>query len=245
MIQDILTVVWKESRELIAMQGTLKGGLLRYAITFGILGVYLPYSFGRDFLEVPVFGLIYVWFSMFMGVGVVLDSFAGERERHTLETLLASRLSDTAILFGKILAAVIYGFSLTMVLMALGLTVVNIAYWNGQITLYPADITAFVVLAAMLVSLFFASVGVLVSLRAPTVRQGSEMLMVALIGIAAVPFVLFFLLPDAWKKSLLDVVVSAGVTSLAVGALAVLVVLCLVTLYAAILSFRRDKLILD
>ena len=37
---------------------------------------------------------------------LVADSFAGERERHTLETLLASRLPDRAILAGKLLVPV-------------------------------------------------------------------------------------------------------------------------------------------
>ena len=37
--------------------------------------------------------VMWMWFSLLLVINVVADSFAGERERHTLETLLASRLS--------------------------------------------------------------------------------------------------------------------------------------------------------
>ncbi len=65
------------------------------------------------------------------------DSFAGERERHTLETLLASRLPDHAILSGKLLVCVLYSFIMTIIFIVLCLAVVNIAYWNGQLLMYP------------------------------------------------------------------------------------------------------------
>jgi ABC-2 type transport system permease protein len=245
MIEDIKTMMWKEFKEIVAMQGSLKGSLVRYGITFAVIGIYMPLNFGRSFVEMPYFLLMYVWMTMFLGIGIVLDSFAGERERHTLETLLASRLSDRAILYGKISAAVLYGFGMTLVLIALGLTTVNVAFWDGQIAMYPLDMFAFALVAAFLISVFFTALGVLVSLRAPTVRQGSETLMVALIAIAVIPVVLFFLLPDDWKTKLLDAIISAGVVSLAAGAIAVLVAMCAVALYVATLRFRRDRLILD
>lgn len=245
MIDDIKTMVWKEFRELAAMQGSLKGGLVRYGITFGIMGIYLPLNFGRSFVEMPYFLFIYVWTTMFMGIGIVLDSFAGERERHTLETLLASRLADRSILYGKIIAAVLYGFGMTLVLIVLGLVTVNVAFWNGQISVFPPEIFAFALVAALLVNVFFTALGVLVSLRAPTVRQGSETLMVAIIAIAVVPIVLFFLVPDEWKTKLLDAIVSAGLVNLGIGVIAVLIAMCAVALYVATLRFRRDRLILD
>ncbi len=245
MIDDVNTMLWKEFREIKAMTGSLRGGLIRYGLTFGILGIYMPLNFGRSFIEMPFFLLIYVWTTMFLGIGIVLDSFAGERERHTLETLLASRLSDRAILYGKISATVIYGFGVTLALILLGLVTVNVAFWDGQVRIFPLDILAFVLAAALLANIFFTVLGVLVSLRAPTVRQGSETLMVAIIAIAVVPFVLFFILPDEWKGKLLDAIVSAGVINLGVGVIVVLIAMCAIALYAATMRFRRDRLILD
>ncbi len=245
MIEDIKTMMWKELRELLAMHGSLKGAIVRFGITFGIMGIYLPLNFGRSFIEMPYFLFIYVWTSMFMGIGIVLDSFAGERERHTLETLLASRLSDRAILYGKIGAAILYGFGMTLMLIVLGLVTVNVAFWNGQISVFPLEAFAFALVAALLLNIFFTALGVLVSLRAPTVRQGSETLMVAVIAIAVIPFILFFLVPDEWKDKLMDAVISAGMTNIGIGVLVVLVAMCAIALYAATLRFRRDRLILD
>jgi ABC-type Na+ efflux pump permease subunit len=47
---------------------------------------------------------------------MITDSIAGERERQTLETLLASRLPDRAILLGKVAAITLLGW----LLLALG-----------------------------------------------------------------------------------------------------------------------------
>ena len=234
-------MVWKEFRELAAMQGSLKGGLIRYGITFGIMGIYLPMNFGRSLVEMPYFLFIYVWTTMFMGIGIVLDSFAGERERHTLKTLLASRLADRSILYGKIIAAVLYGFGMTLVLIVLGLVTVNVAFWKRQISVFPPEIFAFALVAALLVNVFFTALGVLVSLRAPTVRQGSETLMVAIIAIAVVPIVLFFLVPDEWKTKLLDAIVSAGLVNLGIGVIAVLIAMCAVALYVATLQVQARQ----
>lgn len=45
---------------------------------------------------------------------MITDSIAGERERQTLETLLASRLSDRAIVLGKIVAVTLLGWLLLL-----------------------------------------------------------------------------------------------------------------------------------
>lgn len=245
MIEDIVTVMWKEVKELVARQGAAKGGVIRLVVSFGILGVYLPFMFGRSLVQTPYLLFLYMWFPMFAGIAIVLDSIAGERERHTLETLLASRLSDRSILYGKILFGVLYGFGMTIILMAIGVAVVNIAFWDGHVMMYPLATLAFALLAALLVNVLFASVGVLVSLRAPTVRQGSETLMAVILAIGAVPFILYFVLPDSLKIPLIDALLSMGVMNIAIAAVLALAVLCAIALYAAMLSFQRNKLILD
>jgi len=245
MIEDVMTVMWKEFKELIAMKGTMKGGVYRLIIPFGLLGVYLPIVFGRSFIDTPFILLLYIWFPMLMGIAIVLDSIAGERERHTLETLLASRLSDRAILYGKISSAVVYGFGMTLIFIALGIAMVNIVFWPGHILIYPFETLAFTLLAALLINILLAAVGVLVSLHAQTVRQGSETLMGAIIGIAAIPFILYYVLPDSLKVPMINSLLSMGMTNIAIAMVLVLAILCAIVLYAAMLSFQRNKLILD
>ena len=49
-----------------------------------------------------------------------------ERERHTLETLLSTRLSDHTILLGKIGATVSYAWGMTQIVLLIALVPVNI-----------------------------------------------------------------------------------------------------------------------
>jgi len=71
---------------------------------------------------------MWAWVPLFLVMGVIAYSFAGDRERHTLETLLASRLSNRAILLGKIAAAVGYALRVTLLSLAAGLVTVNVAH---------------------------------------------------------------------------------------------------------------------
>ena len=100
---DLGAVFWKEWKEIL-LQRTAGGGGLRPLLVVAVIGVLLPYQMGpeRYFGIRPI--LILTLVALASISAVVADAFAGERERHTLETLLASRLPDSAILFGKMVA---------------------------------------------------------------------------------------------------------------------------------------------
>jgi ABC-2 type transport system permease protein len=115
MIADVWTVIWKEWRELLRQRESMRGGVLRLLIFVGVFGIFLPLQVGREWINSPKLLMLWAWVPLFLVSSVVADGFAGERERHTLETLLASRLSDRAILFGKLGAALSYGFGLAMI----------------------------------------------------------------------------------------------------------------------------------
>lgn len=55
---------------------------------------------------------VFAFVVVLAGAMIGAESFAGERERGTLETLLASPLSDTAITTGKLLAGWLYALML-------------------------------------------------------------------------------------------------------------------------------------
>ena len=132
MIADILTVAGKELREVFTFgdaRGRSKYSLLVLVVVFGIV---FPLQSGREWVDSPVNIMVWAWMPFLWVSGVVADMFAGERERHTLEALLATRLSDQAILFGKLLAALTYGFTLTWVIMIASLITVNIGFGKGE-----------------------------------------------------------------------------------------------------------------
>jgi len=101
MIGDVLTVMWKEWRELVFHPASLRSTLATAAVIVVLLGIVFPLKVGAAWLDSPLYLAYWGWVPSMLVSTLIADSFAGERERHTLDTLLASRLGDLAILFGK------------------------------------------------------------------------------------------------------------------------------------------------
>ena len=244
MITDIWTIMWKEIKELLTQRGRFRGGGAGMLIFIGVFGIFMPLQFGRGWVDSPA-GLIYwAWIPFLLVSSVVADSFAGERERHTLETLLASRLSDRAILFGKVLAAIAYGWGFTIFSMLLGLITVNVAYGKGQLLLYPAAIGLGILILSFLVAGLAATLGVLVSLRASTVRQAQQTFTVAFF-ILFVPMFLLPMLPPAWLARIVQLLTTANVEAIASAVAVLLLIVDSGLLAIALARFKRARLILD
>src|SRR5262249_25340094 len=98
MDSDFITVLWKELKKILLERSGGSTGSARPLILVAFLGIFMPLRLGPERFF-TAFGLVApVFFGAFVITAVIADSFAGERERHTLETLLASRLSDRSIL---------------------------------------------------------------------------------------------------------------------------------------------------
>lgn len=236
---DALAVAWKEWREVLGQRGLSgKQGIVLLVVTFGIV---LPLMNGRAWVTSPVIGVAWSWVPMFLVTTVIADAFAGERERHTLETLLASRLSDGAILFGKMGAAIGYAGTLTVVSLVLGLFTVNIAHRQGGLVFYALPVVLVMGVLGFLGAVFVAAVGVLISLRAPTVRQAQQTLGSAILVFLLLPLVLVRVLPAAWTHSL--AVDPASAARLAVLGLVAFVALDAAAVVIAMSRFRRARLI--
>ena len=99
MLADIRIVIWKEWKLLKdQFGGEFRFGFVMAVILFVGLSTFAAYFAGALWVTSPVLLMTYPFISASIALTPVVDSFAGERERHTLETLLASRLSDSAIL---------------------------------------------------------------------------------------------------------------------------------------------------
>ncbi len=91
--------------------GDLLGRIGRRPVTrtlavVGVFGLLIPLRFSGT-ANLPAFFAV---FTAFLPARLVaIDAYAGERERGTLEALLASPLSDRAIAVGKVAAATAYG----------------------------------------------------------------------------------------------------------------------------------------
>jgi ABC-2 type transport system permease protein len=178
-MNDIWTMIWKETKDSV-LQGGLSA-LIRPLLLIGILGIVLPLRLGLQWLALtpPVVGLV-LYIPLTVILSFVGDAIAGERERHTLETLLASRISDRAILLGKIIVTTGYAWGTALIGLLLGLVVANLSKGQGSWEFYThVDLLLEALALSLLASLLGVSGGVLISMRSATVRQAQQILIVA------------------------------------------------------------------
>lgn len=248
MITDILTVMWKERKGLFRQQGSRVRALWILLVPVVAMGILLPWQVGRGYVEGYWSLIASVLIPLLLVGTTIAESFAGERERHTLGTLLASRLPDRAILFGKVAVAVGYAWGVTLLALLVSLVTVNIAHWDGQVMLFTPTIALTNVVLSLLLASFMAGLGVLISLRAATVQGATMTLMAA----AFLPLIVLQILGvvvlqmgPAGKEWIKEVLTAVAPTQIILIVGAVLVVACLGLLWAAMARFQRARLILD
>jgi len=243
MLVDIWTVIWKEWRELVFQRGSLRGILLSLLPSVLIFGIFLPAQVGRVWVESPASIILWGWLSMLPVTAIIADAFAGERERHTLETLLASPLSARAILFGKVGAVVSYAWVLTFIILLVGMITVNVIDGRGML-LYPLEIAVAGAILGLLTATLSASIGVIVSLRAATVKQAAQQLVFGSIALTWLPLFGLSLLPTQVQENLGELAKTGSTTIFLVSVFG-LIALDLGLLILAMARFKRSRLILD
>jgi ABC-2 type transport system permease protein len=244
MIGDITTVMTKEWREFFVSGGSRRTGLIFLLIIVAIFGFYLPYRAGEVLIASPWIVVLYAFvLPVILMTNIIADVIAGERERHTLETLLASRLSDRAIILGKLGAAVGFSLGLAVIAALVGMVAANLQ-GNGSFQFYSVGVFVSIVAFALLVSLLYAGFGVLVSLRAATVRQAQLTMGVAMIVIYLLPILIYGTLSDATRQQFLNWISMANWTTVILIAAAMIVV-DLIVVAVVIGRFQRSRLILS
>jgi ABC-2 type transport system permease protein len=243
MIVDILTVLRKEFKEMLLIRGSIMGFVMGSALPMTLMGVFLLGIHGAEILHSTVSLMMWAWLPFFSVTLVVSETFAGERERHTLETLLATRLSDAAILVGKLVAVTLYGMALTgfAILGALGMIVISN---HGEIAI--SDILIFflkVLAGGGLMALLGACVGTPISLRSTTVRQANQTMSLAMM--TPLVFLLVPLLPAPVKNTLARWISAVPPSSWGYVVAGILLGICLLLIGFAFLRFKRNLLILD
>lgn len=193
-MSDLWAMIWKEAKDSLLQGG--REAWVRPLIMIGFLGLFLPWQLKQSWLALSpaamllILALPFLFIFLFVG-----DAIAGERERHTLETLLARRISGRARWLGKtvVMAGTAWGMALLSLL--LGLLSANLASGQGRWAFYGSfGLLVEALTLCLLTSLLATSVGVLISLRSATVRQAQQRVMVVmlvlLVGVAVVVAVL-------------------------------------------------------
>jgi ABC-2 type transport system permease protein len=237
-MNDIRTIVWKEWKDAIFPGGRIVSiGPILFLV---LMGIVFPLIDRQGWLTLSTAMVLLNVFIPYYYIGVYIgDSFAGERERHTLETLLATRISDQGILWGKVVANVGYVWMMTLMASGLSLAVVNLAMGNGRWMFYsPFTGWLAILLSSLLACLLAASGGILVSLHSATVRQSQQTFLLG----SLVLFVAIYLAGRAVPAQLLQGL-SPSQTFLIF--MLIMAILDAILLAISMASFHRSRLILN
>lgn len=246
MFEDILIVMWKEFKSLLRSSGSRWKSVAILVTPIALFGIIFPIQFREDWLAGYWSLAVAVVTPMLLIATTIAESFAGERERHTLETLLASRLPDRAILRGKLFASLLFGWGMTLLLLIISLVMVNLLEWHGGFLFYQPVIYWLDLVASFLMSGMVSSLGILISLRAPTVQNAAQTIMLALFMPLLLLQAVVFLLPNFVPvDQIKDLVAQLNFGSIIVIFLIVLVAANIGLFLGTLARFQRSKLILS
>ena len=168
-MENIGLILKKEVKEWLHGQD-IRTTLFQFVFLVGVFGVLVPLrSTGELSRFLP---LVIAFLPVFLVSNFIADSFAGERERGTLETLLATPLPDYAIFVGKVLAGVTYAWGYTLLVLVASLVTSGLV---RGVMLAPFTILTTLV-GALLMAALIGTFGALVSIRARSVRSAQQML---------------------------------------------------------------------
>ena len=243
MIYDTWTVMRKEFREIISMRGSRRGAVIRILFPAIFIGVFFPLNSGLNWIESPVSLSTWFMISYIFVSSVIADSFAGERERHTLETLLSTRLSEKAILLGKICAAMIYALGIASITVILSLITVSLAFGEGGFLLFPPEIALLGIVTGFLTASIAANAGTLISLRAETARQAQQTLGLGMMIVFFTPMILFMTVPETFLKSMDAYIEAHDPAPFVFGAITFFLVVDIVLFMWALARFKRSRML--
>lgn len=201
---DDLAPAWRliAGKELGDLVGRLgRGPLVRTLIVVAFVGLVVPLRFSGA-TNLPAFFAVFMAFvpaRLF-----AIDAYAGERERGTLEALLASPYPDRAILVGKLAAATAYGTArgwLFLLVWAASAAALRVSGVAPGAAVPRVEVAVAVAVAAFGVAYAAAVYGLWQSTTAPSVRaiveSGGLLRLVLVVGtFFVVPYLLGLLGSD-------------------------------------------------
>jgi ABC-2 type transport system permease protein len=242
MIGDVLTMMWKEHKTMFRNPAS-RSRLLTLLLTPVMLSTVFPITWGPDWVEdFPPLIIAVIAPAVLVAV-MIPDSFAGERERHTLPTLLASRLPDRAILLGKMITPVVVGWGTALLCALLSLVIANVAHGEGRLLLFTPSVALGVISLSFLTATIMAGAGVLTSLRSATRQEATQKLLALIIVPAVVVQVVPLLFRSQLTRWLKEVEVNGA--QLLVIIVVVMAVIDVGLFAAAMARFQRSRMILD
>jgi len=198
----VLAVLRKEFLEIVADRQSLRGTALQSMIFFGICGVFSPWrsAHGEMWGSLSLMLTLYALLPTVIATSVAADAFAGELERGTLESLLATAVTDSAVFWGKALTAV--SMSLTLSVACL-LSALFITFHVHHLPLDTVDprVLFLVVLGHIGASTCLTAIAIYVSSKVKVARSAQQALSIgSLLGIFGLTMAGSFLERSGWWR---------------------------------------------
>lgn len=173
-MRDVLLVCRKDLSELFSSRAGRRAHVTTMAGQIAVFGALVPFFMAPLWInETPALSFIFVLLPLALSSSQSATVFAGERERGTIESLLATPLSMRALFFGKGLAVLVqvYGIIVSSTIMS----VVFLNLWLringfGAVFMYSGPALFALFGLSLALAVFATSTGVIVSLRASSVR---------------------------------------------------------------------------
>lgn len=166
LVLDSWTIIVKEWREWCCIRARFGWGVLILLIV--VWSFAAPVLLGGLMLGSLLVPVVWAALPIILTGAMITDSIAGERERQTLETLLASRLPDRAILLGKVVAITLLGW----LLLTLGALpgILHLALMPGGAVVAPGIMAGMVFGVIAPTILMIVVAGALISLYTSSTR---------------------------------------------------------------------------
>jgi ABC-type Na+ efflux pump permease subunit len=118
-----------------------------------------------------------MFFAAIFAATLALEAFAGEKERKTIEVLLASPVTDRQLFVGKVAACMLTSMGLGLffgAVSSLAVSVLGTAYGMTVPWRLLIQVFAYGILVQVALSMTFASLGAVISSRVSTVKGGGQ-----------------------------------------------------------------------
>ncbi len=240
MVRDILTVIQKEMWEYWQMRGS-KAPWRGHVFAIILFSIW-PAMSGAMMMGSPWCALMWAWIVTIMTTPYVADSFAGERERHTMDTLLSSRLPDKAIVIGKLMSASLCSWVTGMLSLPLSVLLANAFSPNHAVHLHPTVWFTAPILALSMAFMVAGNTSVFV-VKAVTVKQATQTASYGTIFIIIIPLLAMRFLPQHTVQQFLESLGKLQPVPVLLTASAVAVVIGMITSAFGLMRFsglRKD-----
>ena len=218
-VMDIAVKDMKEAFISISVYGPMIGIPLFFAIVLPVFTVYISQYAGValftkvlgisasavsaytaqgkfifvKFFSIDVLGPIFLTMPIITATVIAADSFAGEKERKTAESLLSTPATETELLVGKSLASLIPAVALTVVVYIIYALITNyMTLASFGMAVFPNILWYMMLANSPFLALPTIGTIVLVSSRVKNIKEAQQISSLLVLPILVIPFISVF-----------------------------------------------------